>query len=140
MRFRKENLDAAFEYLAQAGFLARQNFMCCSNCAGYALCSEAEVLVDAGTPPNGAVFYHAQDAEVFGYPDSNEDEDDGFFPEARRSGPLMIRFSGFDTTKHGWVGLQTVQVGQTVEAVFTRFEVPFTWDGTPDSCIEVNVE
>jgi hypothetical protein len=133
----RQNLDAAFEALTEAGFLARQNFMCCSNCAGTALANEAEKLVDAGTPPKGCVFYHEQDAEVFGY---DEEDEDGYVSRNRRCGNLMIRYGNLDTTKHGEIGLPTVEVGQIVCKTFDKFGVPYEWDNDPSSCIEVRVD
>jgi hypothetical protein len=156
----KEKLDAAFEALTQAGFLARQNFMCCGNCAGTALANEAEELVDAGMTPKGAVFFHQQDAEVLDWFANDEDDYD---PEAddeeyayqrsyRPSGNagarrmsrgtrrLMVRYSVLGTTKHGDIGLPTVEIGKLVCETFDRFGITYTWDGNPGSCIEVNVE
>ena len=154
----REKLDAAFESLTQAGFLARQNFMCCSGCAGCALANEAEKLVDAGTSPNGAVFFHQQDAEVLDWfapeeDDYNPDDDEedylyqrrhvrGNSPSRFRSrkGILSIRYTNLDTQKHGIVGLPQAEIGKIVCETFNRVGISYTWDGDPDSCIEVEVD
>ena len=54
----KEKLNKAFRELRKLGYVARQHFMCCRNCAWHALSDkEAEK----------AVFYHRQDSESWGY-------------------------------------------------------------------------
>lgn len=50
---RKANLNQAFKELRKLGYFARQNFMCCQNCAW------AEVPVDV----KKVVFYHKQDGQ-----------------------------------------------------------------------------
>ena len=53
MMNKKENLNQAFKELRKLGYFARQNFMCCQNCAW------ATVPMDA----KKVVFYHKQDAD-----------------------------------------------------------------------------
>lgn len=52
----KESLNKAFRTLRKAGYLAKQNFMCCSSC-GWA---EINAIPDDSKK---AVFYHTQDAD-----------------------------------------------------------------------------
>lgn len=58
-----DRLDAAFAELEAAGVIARHDFQCCQNCAGYAMWDEAEAFEAAGGMLRGHVFYHAQDTE-----------------------------------------------------------------------------
>jgi hypothetical protein len=48
----KEKLNKAFKALRKLGYVAKQNFLCCQNCAWSALTDEQA---------EKAVFYHAQD-------------------------------------------------------------------------------
>ena len=50
---KKANLNQAFRELRKLGYFARQNFMCCQNCAW------AAVPLDV----TKVVFYHKQDAD-----------------------------------------------------------------------------
>jgi hypothetical protein len=54
----RERVNDLFSKLRKAGITAKQNFRCCSSCAGYELASNCAPL----TP---IVFYHGQDAEVW---------------------------------------------------------------------------
>src|SRR3972149_4184967 len=58
----KEKIGAAFAELRADGFLAKQNYLCCSSCAGYAMAERASQLADRGRRVAGVVFYHRQDA------------------------------------------------------------------------------
>ena len=52
----KAKLNKAFRELRKKGYTAKQNFLCCQNCAWHALSDkEAEK----------AVFYHRQDADAW---------------------------------------------------------------------------
>jgi hypothetical protein len=54
----KERVSDLFSKLRKAGIVAKQNFRCCSTCAGYEL---ANTLA----PMTPVCFYHGQDAEVW---------------------------------------------------------------------------
>jgi hypothetical protein len=53
----KEKLNKAFRELRKLGYTAKQNFMCCQNCAWHALSDEEA---------KKAVFYHRQDSDSWG--------------------------------------------------------------------------
>jgi hypothetical protein len=137
MEFTKDNLNKAFKALRALGMLARQSFLCCSNCAGTALANDAEKMVDAGKTPKGCVFYHRQDAAAL-VPPSWDRPWRSRRPADKRT--LMIRYGKLDTNKHGNVGLPTVEVGKLVCKTFDECGVPYEWDGNPDSCIQVIVQ
>lgn len=56
----KELLNKFFRALRNAGFMARQNFSCCSSCAHAEI---SEFLKSSQRPYSGIVFYHNQDNE-----------------------------------------------------------------------------
>ena len=126
----KTKLNAAFKALRKEGFLAHQNFLCCSSCAGTQLANTAEKLKDKGTEIKGIVFYHRQDAEVL------RETGRGIL-RYRRGGNLMIRFGNVDTTKHGELGLPTTEVGAIVCKAFADQGLEFQWNGSESSCIQV---
>lgn len=133
LKFEKENLNKAFKELRKRGYLARQNFMCCSNCAGTALADAATKLKDKGKDVRGCVFYHHQDAAALRY-------DPCKFSWRRRPYQferMMIRFGSLDTTKYGEIGLPTLEVGKEVCSVFNTFGVPYEWLESEDLCIEL---
>ena len=127
----KKSLNLAFRELRSRGFMARQNFLCCSNCVGTSLATRAEILKDKNTPPQGCVFYHRQDAEALKPPETRWERKNDCY--------LMIRYGSLDTTKHGQIGLPTSEVGNIVAEVFRKYNIQFEWDGSPDSCIRVLV-
>jgi len=114
------NLSLVFKELRKRGFLARQNFKCCGNCAGYALTNEAVVKVGAGKTVRGSVFYHRQDRQHF-----------------EHSGKLMIRYGSLDSNELGVIGEDTTKIGQEVVAVFETHGIKVQWNGDSSQCIEV---
>ena len=121
----KTQLTKAFQTLRKQGFIARQNFSCCSGCAGYELTEMASDRKDKGVEVKGAVFYHRQDAEVFG--------------SRSRSNFLMIRFSPLDSTKHGVIGLPQEVIGDAVVAALKEQGLSVRWNGLASECIKVQV-
>ena len=63
-RTHKDKVTAAFRALRKLGYVARQNFTCCSTCGSYEL---GEMVTDRGGDPDTAkvIWYHRQDAEAF---------------------------------------------------------------------------
>lgn len=124
----KAKLTAAFRELRRRGFIARQNFKCCSGCAGAALGNELVERHKAGKPlPRGVVFYHRQDAE-----------------DLASSGRCMARFGqilGYDGNPEPLVTtpVETAAVGAEAVEVFRAAGVGVKWNGDPDQCIEISV-
>ena len=116
-------LDRVFAILEKQGFLARQNFMCCSGCAGQALATEASDLKDKGIEVKGAVYYHQQDMEGF-----------------VKNGKSVIRYSQVNTNKHGFIGLEDVEIGNIVYDLLLKQGIETTWTGSPDDVIFVALE
>lgn len=116
-------LRSAFNQLRKMGYLAKQNFSCCSNCAGYALTEEAVKKVQAGKTIRGSVFYHAQDA-------ASRDEGDDFY----------LSYGPLDSTELGQIGIDTEAVGQEVVKVMKENGVIVEWNGSGNTRILVKVE
>jgi len=121
----KTQLTKAFQTLRKQGFIARQNFSCCGSCAGYELTDMASDRKDKGVEVKGAVFYHRQDAEVFG--------------SRSRSTMLNIRFSPLDSTKHGLIGLSQEVIGDAVVAALKEQGLSVRWSGLGSETIKVQV-
>ena len=102
------------------GFIARQNFSCCSNCGGGEITTLAEQQVDKGKDVKGCVFFHRQDSQGW-----------------RDGDTLMLRYGQMDSVRHGPIGLPDEEVGNQLAALLTEENVPFLWDGNPRICIEV---
>lgn len=117
----KDKLNKAFSLMRKAGLMARQNFSCCSSCAGYAL---AKAAVDQPAKKRakiqGTCFYHRQDAD-----------------NLRDGHDLMLRYGPLDTEEHGQIGLETVEVGRLVVDCLAVAGLNYEWSGNPRECITV---
>lgn len=119
-------LNQVFRALRKQGFIARQNFMCCGNCAGSQIASDITEMLDKGKDRGkilGCVFYHRQDAERF-----------------RQGDDLYLAFGSVDTQKYGEVGLPTSYVGNMVCYELAKAGIGFEWDGNPWTRILVKAE
>src|SRR5260221_13585847 len=95
----RDRLTQAFKLLRKQGFIALQNHMCCGGCAGNAIANRVETYTpEKLAKVKGAVFYHAQDAEVLTYKNQ-----------------VYLAFGHLDTVKCGIVGLPTLEVGKIVK-------------------------
>jgi dienelactone hydrolase len=120
VRFR---LTRAFAVLRSRGYVARQHYMCCSSCAGAALAGQLQERVPEGF--RGAVFYHAQDAEALAHKATTRDP----LSLCVRFGPVIV-----DDVEYG---LSKAQVGREVEEVLCAEGLTVSWDGDPETTIEV---
>lgn len=124
----KKKLDAAFRALRKRGYIARQSFSCCSNCAGYDLSIMLKEAHEAGKAlPRGSVFYHRQDAECL-----------------RETGRTMLRYGqieywGHEVNEILATPLSTDQVAVEVMEELERAGVPAEWDGDTARCIEIDL-
>jgi len=117
----KTKLNAAFRQMRFAGLVARQNFSCCGNCAGYELATDVTKMPGTKRAKvKGCCFYHRQDTARMeaGY-------------------DLFLRFGPLETQGHGTVGLSAVQVGQLVTLILAQAGLTYEWDGTASQCIVV---
>ena len=114
-------LNRAFAALRKQGLLARQNFLCCGSCAGYALTEDAVARTRKGKKVNGCVFYHRQDTERFLTGDT-----------------LFLGYGPLDSTELGTIGLTTREVGTLVVAALEAEGLEPHWDGNPDTRISLD--
>lgn len=113
-------LTDVFKDLRKAGYLARMNFSCCSNCAGYDLATKATEIKDKGKEVAGCVFFHRQDQQSWN--DGNG---------------LFIRYGSLSTQKYGDIGKDSKVVGKEVSDLLTTYSIPHEWNGNPDECIYI---
>jgi uncharacterized protein DUF6891 len=119
------SLTAAFGTLCDLGYIAREDFACCGNCAGYELTTLAEEAIDQGRPADsirGAVYYHRQDAERFA-----------------EGADFYIGYGPLDSVRYGDLGLPAEAVGREVVGVLGKHGVGTEWDGDGDKRIKVRV-
>jgi len=110
----KTNLSKAFAKLRKMGYLAKQNYMCCSNCAGHAMTEIASGMIDAGKPKDeirGSVFYHKQDTQ-----------------HLRDGGDLYIAYGEMNSQAHGEIGISNVEAGKEVLKVLNECGLETVWD------------
>lgn len=120
----KERLGRAFRAMRKAGLLARQNFECCSSCAGYAISQRAEDLISSGKKKKedikGCCFYHAQD------------NDDLVMGNA-----FYLAYGPMGTQKYDTVGLPNEQVAEIIIKCLKDEGIEIEWDGSGDTRIFV---
>lgn len=122
-------LTDAFRIMRSAGLIARQNYLCCSSCAGAQIATDVEDRInknpDVETQIRGTCFYHRQDAAAL--------------DRCAADATMMLRFGSIHTELYGVVGLFTDEVGQIVCRALREAGIRFEWDGNPDRCIEIYV-
>lgn len=119
-----ETLSKAFADLNRQGFIAREDYECCSGCGGGAITGEAEEIVRRTQKnPLGACFYHRQDAE-------SRDEGRNFY----------LTFGDLNSQKLGHMGLSTEEVGKRVVETLKKYGIGFEWSGDPEQRIEILVD
>lgn len=128
----KEKLTKAFAQLRKAGFVAKQNFSCCGSCASYEIATAHAKLSKAKRAKvRGAVFYHAQDNEVF--------------KRGRRVYPrgeerLFISYGTIEARGCEPTVLTMKEVGAFLVQVLRENGIECKWDGDPSIRVEVKVE
>lgn len=109
----KDKLNAAFALMRKAGLIAKQNFSCCSSCAGYDIATKVTAMpAKKRAKINGACTYNRQDTARM---------------EAGRD--LYLGFGPIGTQAHGDIGLTTVQVGQLVVLCLAQAGLAYEWNG-----------
>lgn len=110
----RDKLGAAFKALRKLGFIARQNYLCCGNCAG------CQIAIDIDKMPEekkakvqGAVFYHRQAREAM---------DDGH--------GLWLNYGPVSASGKEY-GLPTEQVGALALVTLREAGLLVEWDGNP---------
>ena len=112
----KVQINRLFAALRKQGMLARQNFSCCSGCAGGELAA-----LPGFKDATGVVYYHHQDAEVW---------------SGRRGKTLMLRFG---VSQEDAADAAIAAVGHEVVKVATSLGLPTKWNGDAGECISVQV-
>ena len=131
----KYKLNAAFNNLRKQGFIARQNFSCCSSCAGYELASYVKELSPAKQAKvKGAITYTRQDGQ-----DAFEDRSRRWPYHNRGPRTLLIGYGPIGVHGVGDFGLPTAEVGQALKAALEAEGLQVDWDGDPDKRIAVTV-
>ena len=117
----KSNLTEAFKILRKEGYIARQNFYCCSGCAGSAIAGKVtEMPASKVARIKGCVFYHNQGNS-----------------RLMATGEVYLAYGSVESTKHGTVGLPTVEVGKRVVEVLKTVGLTVEWDGDENTGILV---
>lgn len=115
------NILKAFAYLRKKGIIARANFSCCQNCAGYDITQIAVKQINEGKEVNGCVFWHAQDEQNW-----------------QRTGSMFLGFGDMDSGELGGkIGLETTEVGKRVVEALKKYNVPCEWNGSSEKRIKV---
>lgn len=117
----RSNILKAFAHLRRKGIIARANFLCCQNCAGYDITQIAVKQINEGKEVNGCVFWHGQDEENW-----------------QSRGSMYLAFGDMDSGELGRkIGLETTEVGKIVVSALKQFNIPYEWDGKGTTRIKV---
>lgn len=126
-------INELFSRARKAGLVARQNYLCCSSCAGYGLTEDIQKMVDKGKPrPKGTLYYHRQDADALKEPKRGYGRLD--------RGTMMLRYGPVDSTKYGSIGLPVEECGQIICQILKEVGIKFEWSGKGSECIAIEVE
>lgn len=129
----KNKLNELFRQFRKVGFIARQNFKCCSGCASVwlqdiiekklfkAAKKSGQALDSAKSRIFGAVFYHKQDTDSM-----------------YKSGVLHLRYGDVNTA-FGEIGMNSKDVGDVIAGILKNCGYSFEWDGNPEMTIKVFV-
>ncbi|WP_424216623.1 DUF6891 domain-containing protein (plasmid) [Streptomyces sp. BI20] len=104
-----ERLTRAFAALDAAGITARENFTCCRTCG------ETEIAAEAPENARGFVYFHTQCTE-----------------SAATGHPLTLLYGTFDNTV-----TTTTEIGQEITKALTAESLPTTWNGNPNTTLEI---
>lgn len=119
-------ISDAFRRLRKRGLIARQNFSCCGNCAGYEIATYITHAINHGMSRQavaGCVFYTRQDTVAL----------------RRGRGHMYLSYGPLETKDLGTVGLPTIEVGQIICTVLRESGIKYEWDGNPDTRIAIDV-
>lgn len=117
----KERLNQAFKAVRKHGILARQNFSCCSGCAGYELADKMDDLRRADKAVRGAVFYHRQATE-----------------QLVSRGEVYLGFGcDANAASNEPEGVRTRVVGCFMIEALDDAGLAVEWNGSPHKCILV---
>lgn len=133
----KGRLNEAFKAMRGMGLLARQNFKCCGNCAGYALAELVTAMPEAKRAKvRGACSYHSQDAAKM-FPARRREWLDGRWVWTQEPAGTYLQYGQVDTQAHGPQGLPTEEVGKLVVQALEAAGLEVDWDGKASTRIWV---
>lgn len=119
----REKVKEALCELRKQGFIVRMNYLCCGNCAGYAIANKTEKLSKSKrSKVKGAIFWTKQDDTAF-----------------YQTGELFIYYGDIDTTKHGLIGLSTVDIGRIIVKKLKEKGLKVIWNEDPSNRIKITV-
>ena len=121
-----DRLTLAFRALRSAGFVARQNFQCCSGCAS---CEIAGDVAAKGKWIPGCVFTTKQDMSA---------ESLRLIDRARGEHGIWLKFGPVEADGVVY-GFDTITVGRVIVEACEAVGLEVAWDGTAATCINVKV-
>lgn len=116
----RERVRESFRSLRKQGFIAKMDFSCCSNCAGYELVGIVEGLTEAKRKKfKGAIYFHHQRHQAFS---------DGH--------DLYINYGNVtaDGVEHG---LPSIEIGMALADTLRAHGLVVIWSGSADETIAV---
>lgn len=118
------DLSKAFRHMRKLGFIARQNFSCCSGCAGSQIATELEQMsAEQAIKVVGVCYYHKQDAD---------DRDAGR--------DFYISFGQVECASGRGTYLSPLTVGELVCHCLRIAGVKFEWEIDPKTRIKIFAE
>lgn len=119
----KAKMGVAFRAMRSEGLVARQNFSCCNNCAGFELATDLKAKPqDVKDAFKGCAFYTKQAARS---------RDFRFFDG------LYISYGPLGVSGEREYGLPTEEVGVIVKRCLEQAGLEVEWDGSPETRIFV---
>jgi hypothetical protein len=130
MNTNSSKLTNAFKSLRKAGFIARQNFTCCGNCAGHALAGDVKGMTPSKRERvKGAVFYTRQDGTSVR----------GSNGRLRSPHHIYIGYGPVSVSGMGTFGVSETEIAGAVVAALKAAGLEAEWDGDPASKVLVNL-
>ncbi len=123
----KDLLSKAFKLLRKKGYIARQSFSCCNNCAGYEIATELTKKIEKDPSVrdkiSGVVNYSVQSKN-----------------DLVERGLLYLQFGNIETVKFGDIGKDSKEVGKDILQALADVGLQFHWEGDITQCIAVGPE
>lgn len=120
----RAKLDAAFKALRRAGYIARQSYKCCSNCAGAQIATDVAAMSEAKrSAVRGVVTYNRQNGTALDC----------------KGGILYIGYGPVHCDGVGTIGDDTKTVGDALATALRDAGLRVVWNGDPIERIAVTV-
>lgn len=116
----KKELALAFRLMRKDGLIALQNHTCCQSCGWGAISNRIKTNLESKGLPNGATFYHAQDAA------------------SRDAGePIYLAYSHSGDSDED-SPMTTQEVGFIIVKCLSKAGIEWSWDGCRSSRILIH--